>query len=105
MQSEAPPLRQEPSGAIRVGQTRVLLELVVQAFQDGATPEEIGRHYPTVTLADIYATIAYVLRHPREIEAYLAERDRKAVEVRRKIEAAQGDLGDISRRLLARRVP
>ena len=102
MQSEVPPLRLEASGAIRVGQTRVLLELVVHAFQDGATPEEIVQGYSTLDLADVYAVIAYALRHPEEIEAYLAEREQEAEEVRRKIEAAQGDLGDIRRRFLAR---
>lgn len=39
LQAEAPPLRREASGAIRVGASRVLLELVIRAFQDGATPE------------------------------------------------------------------
>src|SRR5262245_54690550 len=38
-QSEAPPLREDSSGAVRIGQSRVLLELVIRAFQDGATPE------------------------------------------------------------------
>ncbi len=44
-QAEAPPLRQDASGALRVGGTRVLLELVVRAFQDGATPETIVQRY------------------------------------------------------------
>ncbi len=103
IQSEAPPLRQESSGAIRVGQTRVLLELVVRDFQDGATPEAIVQHYPTLGLAEVYAVIAYTLRHPEGVEAYLAERERTADEVRARIEAAQGDLSDIRRRLLARK--
>ena len=34
------PLRQDGSGALRVGETRVLLELVIQAFQDGALEPE-----------------------------------------------------------------
>ena len=38
LERELPPLRQEENGAIRVGKSRVLLELVIQAFQDGATP-------------------------------------------------------------------
>jgi uncharacterized protein (DUF433 family) len=102
IQAEAPPLRQDESGVIRVGQSRVLLELVIRAFQDGAAPETIVQRYPTTSLADVYAVIGYSLRHPAEIEAYLEERDRKAVEVRERIETAQGDLGEIRRRLLAR---
>jgi len=102
LQSEAPPLRRDASGALRVGRSRVLLELVMRAFQDGATPEAIAQRYPTVTLADIYAVIAYSLRHREDIEAYLAEREQRAQEVRQRIERHQGDLADLRARLLAR---
>ncbi len=53
------PLRREESGAIRIGQTRVLLELVIRAFEDGATPETIVQRYSSLSLADVYAVIAY----------------------------------------------
>ena len=48
VQNETPPLRLDSSGALRIGQSRVLLELVIRAFQDGATPEAIFQRYPTV---------------------------------------------------------
>ena len=102
LQTEAPPLRRDMSGALRVGHSRVLLELVIRAFQDGATPEAIAQRYPTATLADIYAVIAYYLRHREAIEAYLAEREQRAKEVRQRIESRQGDLADLRSRLLAR---
>lgn len=102
IQPEAPPLRQEASGALRVGSSRVLVELVIRAFQDGATPEAIVQRYPTATLADIYAVIAYYLRHRQELEAYLAEREQRAQDVRQRIERHQGDLADLRRRILAR---
>lgn len=102
IRTDPPPLRQDSSGALRVGQSRVLLELVIRAFQDGATPEAIIQRYPTATLADVYAVIAYYLRHPAEIDGYLAERERQAGEVRQRIEGRQGDLGELRRRLLPR---
>ena len=102
LQTEAPPLRRDASGSLRVGHSRVLLELVIRAFQDGATPEAIAQRYPTATLADIYAVIAYYLRHREAIEAYLAEREQRAKEVRQRIESRQGDLADLRGRLLAR---
>lgn len=102
LQSEAPPLREDASGALRVGSSRVLVELVIHAFQDGATPEAIAQRYPTATLADIYAVIAYYLRHRQELEAYLTEREQRAQEVRQRIEQQQGDLADLRRRILAR---
>lgn len=103
VQAEAPPLREDASGALRVGDSRVLLELVVRAFQDGATPEVIVQRYDTLALADVYAVIAYYLRHRAEVDSYLARREQKAAEVRQRIEAQQGDLSDIRARLLARR--
>ena len=103
VQADTPPLREDASGALRVGKSRVLLDLVIRAFQDGATPETIVQQYSTVSLIDVYAVIAYYLRHPREVQDYLAARDQSAMETRKRIEASQGDLGDIRARLLARR--
>jgi uncharacterized protein (DUF433 family) len=103
--AETPPLREEADGALRVGTSRVLLELVLRAFQDGATPETIVQRYSTLALPDVYTVIAYYLRHRGEIEEYLARREQKAEEVRRRIESQQGDLSDIRARLLAQRQP
>ncbi len=101
IETEAPPLRVDESGAIRVGKTRVLLELVIRAFQDGATPERIVQSYDTLTLADVYAVIGYYLRHRSEIEKYLADRERDAEVIRNQVEGRQGDLAAIRQRLLA----
>jgi uncharacterized protein (DUF433 family) len=101
--AEAPPLREDADGAVRVGGSRVLLELVIRAFRDGATPETIVQRYDTLALHDVYAVIAYYLRHPGEVEEYLARREQTAEEVQRRIEEQQGDLQDIRARLLARR--
>jgi uncharacterized protein (DUF433 family) len=68
-QPDPVPLRIDETGACRVSQTRVLLELVLQAFRDGATPETIVRdYYDTLEPADVYAVIAYYLRHREEVE-------------------------------------
>ena len=104
-QTEPPPLREDAAGALRVGDSRVLLELVIRAFQDGATPETIVQRYSTLALADVYAVIAYYLRHRSEVDEYLARREQKAEEVRRRIESQQGDVSEIRARLLAKRQP
>ena len=102
-QTETPPIHEDADGALRVGSSRVLLELVIRAFQDGATPETIVQRYPTLALADVYAVIAYYLRHQSEIEAYLSQREKKAEKLRQQIESYQGDLSDIRNRLRAER--
>ena len=103
IQPDVPPLSQDSSGALRVGRSRVLLELVIRAFQDGSTPEAIVQRYPTTTLADIYAVIAYFLRHRGDLEEYLKEREQRAEEIRQRVESHQSDLGELRRRLLSQR--
>jgi uncharacterized protein (DUF433 family) len=105
VQAEAPPVREDAAGALRVGESHVLLELVIRAFQDGATPETIVQRYSTLALSDVYAVIAYYLRHRSEVEAYLVGREEKAEEVRQRIESQQRDLSEIRARLLKRRLP
>jgi len=100
--TEAPPLNRDASGALRVGTSRVLAELVIRAFQDGGTPEAISQRYPAITLADTYAVIAYYLRHRDELEGYLEEREQEAAAVRSRIESHQGNLAGVRDRLLAR---
>jgi uncharacterized protein (DUF433 family) len=104
-QTETPPIREDASGALRVGESRVLLELVIRAFQDGATAETIVQRYSTLTLPDVYGVIAYYLRHRGEIEDYLGRREQLAQDVRQRIEASQGDLKEIRDRISARRQP
>ena len=103
LQAESPPLREDAAGALRVGASRVLLELVVHAFQDGATPETIVQRYPTLALPDVYAVIGYYLRHQSEIETYLARREQAGEQIQQRIESQQDDLRLIRARLLAKR--
>jgi uncharacterized protein (DUF433 family) len=96
------PLHADANGDLRVGQSRVLLDLVVQAFDTGATPETIVRSYPTLVLADVYAVVSYYLQHRGEVEEHLRRRDQRAEEIRQTIEASQSDMTGIRARLLAR---
>jgi uncharacterized protein (DUF433 family) len=103
LQTETPPLTEDPTGALRVGNSRVLLEIVIRAFQDGATPETIVQRYSTLALPEVYAVLAYYLRHAEEIEEYLARRESTAENVKLKTERQQGDLNEIRARLINRR--
>lgn len=101
---EAPPIRKEATGAWRVGNSRVLVEIVIRAFDDGATPESICKSYPAVSLSEVYDLIAYYLRHRKEIEDYMQKRDLAAEKLRAEWEAVQGDqFKGLKERLLARK--
>ena len=99
---EPVPLEAAPDGVVRVGGTRVTLDTVVTAFEEGATAEEIVQQYPALALADTYAAIAYYLRHRSEVEDYLAQRRKNSRRVREQ-NMARFDPAGIRARLLARR--
>jgi uncharacterized protein (DUF433 family) len=100
---EAPPLHEDESGAVRVGNSRVLLETVVRAFQDGASPESIMNRYSTLSLSDVYNTIGYYLRHQDAVEAYLRQREQLAEAVQQRLSNIQPNLSSIRARLLSQR--
>ena len=88
LQADPLPLRQDEYGTIRVGNTRVLLELVIRAHQGGATAEEIARRFETLDLADVHAVLAYYLRHRREVDEYLVRREAEAAEQQKRLQEA-----------------
>jgi uncharacterized protein (DUF433 family) len=57
--TEPIPLTSDASGVDRVQGTRVTLDTVASAFNEGATAEEIVHRYPSVSLEDAYAVITY----------------------------------------------
>lgn len=66
------PIRTDEHGRMRIGQTRVLLDLVVAGFWRGASPEMLVEMYTTLSLDDVYLVLGYYLRHRAEIDAYIA---------------------------------
>jgi len=83
------PLRADVQGTIRVGQTRVSLDLVVVAFQQGASAEEIVQAWPTLDLGDVYAVLAFYLHNQAAVDSYLTEQQREAEAIRQEITARQ----------------
>jgi uncharacterized protein (DUF433 family) len=96
------PLHTDEHGVVRVGGTRVTLQVVIGAFLQGATAGEIAMRYDVLSLPDVYATIAWYLRHREEVDTYLAEQQRANDEVLAKY-ATPVDVDALRERLLARR--
>ncbi len=82
------PLRTDEHGVIRIGSTRVLLELVIHAYYLGETPEGIVESYPSLSVSDVYAVIAYYLAHRSEIDMYVRQRDELADQILHELESA-----------------
>jgi len=100
--AEPAPLKSNEDGAVLVGKTRVTLDTVVAVFKQGATAEEIVYRYPSLNLADVYATIAFYLNHQAEVEAYLQQRRQQSQEIRA-MNQARFDSQGLRDRLLARK--
>jgi len=72
-------------------------------FRMGRLPKLLSKHTTPLDLADVYAVIAYYMKHRQQIEDYLAEREKTAKAIQEKIEARQPDFSPIRNRLLAYR--
>jgi len=92
----------DQAGVLRVNGTRVSLDSVIFAFNEGSTPEEIAQQYTTLNLADIYAVISYYLQNQDEVVEYLQRRRAQRAELKDEVESRFDPQG-IRDRLLARK--
>lgn len=102
LEPQAVPLSADQQGVLRVGGTRVRLETVVNAFLDGATPEEIVLNFDVLQLADVYGVISYYLKHRKEVDNYLQRQDRKAVEIQQEWQSRSPQRAEFKQLLLSR---
>lgn len=69
--------------AYYVAGTRIGLDVVTYDFRNGRSAEAIFDAYPSIgSLAKVYGAITFILEHPKEIDAYLAEQDRRYEEIK-----------------------
>jgi uncharacterized protein (DUF433 family) len=97
------PLRVDETGTLRVGNTRITLDVFLADHRRGMTPEQIVAQLDTLTLPDVYGTLAYYYRHQTELDEYLKRRREQADRMQREIEATQPTFAELKARLLARR--
>jgi uncharacterized protein (DUF433 family) len=93
------PIRFNPEGVAYIGSTRVLLGSVIWAFLQGETPEQIIDSYDTLSLADVYAVIAYYLRHREAVDTHLELEQNQADQLRRDLEAQRPEMFRLQARL------
>src|SRR5206468_126129 len=68
----------------RIAGHRVRVQDVVIWYEKlGMSPDEILHHYPTLTLGDVHAALAYYWDHHDEIERAIAEEHAFTEELRR----------------------
>ncbi len=57
---------------IRIKGHRIGLEQIVELFHEGYSAEQIQLELPTLSLEEVYATIAYYLHNRAPVDAYMA---------------------------------
>src|SRR5262249_6691330 len=68
-------VRADENGVLRVGESGVMLDSVVAAFQQGHSPETIRQQYPALSLEEVYGAVTYYLAHREEVDEYLRRQD------------------------------
>jgi uncharacterized protein (DUF433 family) len=63
----------QEEGTLRIVGTRVGLDCIITAFQEGEQPEKIAESFPTVTLAQVYGAIAYYLENKPLIDQFFSD--------------------------------
>ena len=101
IETQTVPIEIDTHGVMRIAGTRVTLDTVVAAFEQGATAEEIAQQYTSLDLADVYSVIGFYLRWRGEILDYLVQRQQQAQVIRKQNEH-RFDPHGIRDRLLAR---
>jgi len=65
------------NGGYYVIGTPISLESVIHQFKEGFSVETIQHEcFPSLTLEQVYGVCTYYLRHPQDVEKYLAEAER-----------------------------
>lgn len=73
-------------GVFKVADSRVSLDSIVYAFNNGADAAEIQHDFDSLSLAQVHTAIAYYLHNKAEVDAYLAEQEIRQEQMRKRIE-------------------
>lgn len=99
------PLTVTEHGTIRVKGSRVSLDSIVHHFKLGATAEQIVQSFPSLSLGDVYSSIAYYLTHRPEVEEYLQQQETEGDALQAQLESNpnyQAEVAELRSRILGR---
>jgi uncharacterized protein (DUF433 family) len=72
-------------GRARIAGTRIKVEFVyVWVERQGMTPAQVVQEYPHLSLAQVYAALAYYWLHQEEIQRDIADGERVVAEIKAK---------------------
>ncbi len=92
-------VRLDEHGVWRVGDTHVMFDSVLAGFYQGNSPETIRQRYPSLTLEQVYGSIADYLANQAEFDDYLRRQREIWARERARAEARPSPVRDRLRRL------
>ena len=81
------PIHTDEDGTIKVANTRIPIDTLIICHQQGDTPEQIHEGFPSISVSDVYALIAYYLANRAELDDYLKRRQTQAAAIRHDVQA------------------
>lgn len=99
------PLAITEHGTIRIKGSRVSLDSIIHHFKLGATAEQIVQSFPSLSLGEVYSSIAYYLTHRQDVEEYLQQQETAADALQEQLESNpkyQADVSEMRSRILGR---
>ena len=99
------PLAVTEQGTIRVKGSRVSLDSIIHHFKLGATAEQIVQSFPSLTLGEVYSSIAYYLTHRQDVEEYLLNQQQEGDDLEKQLESNpdyQAEIGELRSRIMNR---
>lgn len=94
LQTDTVPLRVDESGIVRVGESRVSLDELLDEYERGLSPEEMVQAHEALDLHDVYAVLAYYLRHTDEVHEFLNRRREEAQNPQLRFETGSPESND-----------
>jgi len=80
------------NGGYYLAGSRVSLASIIYEYRDGVAPEAIRENFPTLSLEQINAAIAFYLEHQDEADAYLRNLEKKWEELDRTAQPVDPEL-------------
>ncbi len=99
------PLVVTEHGTIRIKGSRVSLDSIIHHFKLGAIADQFVQSFPSLSLGDVYLSIAYYPAHRQEIEEYLQQQETAADALQEQLESNpdyQAEIAELRSRVMGR---
>src|SRR5947207_3178881 len=82
------PLHLDETGTMRVGGTRVTLDVLLSTYETEGSAEGVVECIDVLDLTDVYLVLAWCRKHPEAVATYRQRREREAEELRQQLQAS-----------------